>query len=65
VFLSDNATGRVIIQDGGNQTVGDLAAVAPIVSSVKLASPLSIGAKLTVTIKLSDGHDVKARFVAR
>jgi hypothetical protein len=74
LFLSDNAdaplssakaTGRVIIQDGGKQAAVDLAAVEPNILSAKLSAPLSTGAKLAVTIKLSDGHDVKARFVAR
>ena len=74
LFLSDtadaplssaNAMGRVIIQDGGKQAALDLAAAEPNILSAKLAAPLSPGAKLAVTIKLSDGHDVKARFVAR
>jgi hypothetical protein len=54
VFLSDNAntllsptkaTGRVIIQDCCDQAAVDLAAVEQILSSAKLVSPLSIGAK--------------------
>jgi hypothetical protein len=74
LYLSDNddkpissakATGRVIVQDSGKQATVDLAAVEPNILSAKLAAPLSTGAKLAVTIKLGDGHDVKARFVAR
>ena len=74
LYLSDNAdkpissakaTGRAIVQDGGKQVIGELVASEPNVLSTKLAAPLSKGAKLAVTIKLGDGHDVKARFVAR
>jgi hypothetical protein len=74
LYLTDNddkpissakAMGRVIVQDGGKQAAIDLAAVEPNVLSAKLAAPLATGAKLAVTIKLSDGRDVKARFVSR
>ena len=74
LYLSDNAdkplssakaTGRVIVQDGTKQATAELAAVEPNVLTAKLAAPLSAGAKLAVTIKLGDGHDVKARFVVR
>ena len=62
---SAKAAGRVIVQDGGKQATAELVAVEPNVLSAKLAAPLSNGAKIAVTIKLGDGHDVKARFVAR
>lgn len=62
---SAKATGRAIVQDGGKQVIAELVAAEPNVLSTKLAVPLSKGAKLAVTIKLGDGHDVKARFVAR
>ena len=74
LYLTDNddkpissarSTGRIIVQNGGKQAAVDLAAVEPNILNAKLAAPLSTGAKLAVTIKLSDGHDVKARFVAR
>lgn len=29
-----------------------------------MTAPLSTDAKLAITVKLNDGHDVKARFVA-
>lgn len=74
LFLSDNAdkpittakaTGRVIIQDAGTQAAVDLVAAEPNILSAKLAAPIAPGAKLAVSIKLGDGHDVKARFVAK
>ncbi len=61
---SAKATGRAIVQDGGKQAAVVLAAIEPNILNAKLAAPLSSGAKLAVTIKLGDGHDVKARFVA-
>jgi hypothetical protein len=74
LYLSDNddkpissakAIGRIIVQDGGKQAAVDLAAVEPNILTAKLAAPLSPGAKVAVTIKLGDGHDVKARFVTK
>ena len=74
LFLSDTAdkpigsakaTGRVIIQDGGKQATAELAAIEPNILTAKLASPLKAGAKLAITIKLGDGHDLKSRFVAQ
>jgi hypothetical protein len=62
---SANATGRVIVQEGGKQAAVDLAVVEPNILTAKLVAPLLAGAKLAVTIKLGDGHDVKARFVMR
>ena len=74
LFLTDEAdkpisaakaTGRVIIQDGAKQSSADLTVMEPNMLMAKLAAPLSPGAKLAITIKLGDGHDVKARFVAK
>ena len=59
------AIGRVIVQDGAKQSTAELTAMESNMLMAKLAAPLSPGAKLAVTIKLSDGHDVKARFVAK
>lgn len=64
-LTSVKATGRAIIQDGGKQTTLDLVAAEPNMMMGQLGSPLSTGAKLVVSIKLGDGHDVKARFVAK
>jgi hypothetical protein len=74
LYLSDNAdkplssakaTGRVIVQDSGKQVTAELAAIEPNILSAKLAAPITAGVKLAITIKLGDGHDVKARFVAK
>ena len=64
-ITSAKATGRVIAQAGSTPATVDLIPTAPNLMIAKLAAPLSTGAKLAVTIKLGDGHDVKARFVAR
>ena len=74
LFLSDNAdkpissakaTGRAIIQDGAKQSTVDLVATDPNMLTAKLAAPLTAGAKIVISIKLGDGHDVKARFVEK
>ena len=74
LFLADNgdkpiatkdATGRVIVQDGAKQTTVDLVATEPNLMTAKMETPLKVGAKLVVSVKLGDGHDVKARFVAK
>ena len=62
---SKGATGRVIVQDGTAQAMADLTAAEPNQLTAKLAQPLKSGAKLVVSIKLADGHDLKARFVAK
>ena len=64
-IASNGASGRVIIQDGGKQVTADLAAVEPNVLSAKLDAPLAAGAKVVVSAKLADGHDIQARFVAK
>ena len=74
LFLADNgdkpiatkdATGRVIVQDGAKQTTVDLVATEPNLMTAKMETPIKVGAKLVVSVKLGDGHDVKARFVAK
>ena len=65
VHPTTGATGRVIVQDGAAQAIADLSATEPNQMVAKLAKPLSPGAKLVVSLKLADGHDVKARFVAK
>ena len=64
-ITSGKATGRVIVQDGSKQATAELVATTPNLMVAKLSAPLPAGTKLAVTIKLGDGHDVKARFVAR
>jgi hypothetical protein len=62
---SANATGRAIIQDGSKQAAVELIPAEPNVLAATLEGPLAPGVKLVVSIKLGDGHDVKARFVAK
>ena len=74
LFLSDaadkplgtkGASGRLIVQDGAAQSTAELASAEPNQLVANLAGPVKPGAKLVVSIKLGDGHDVKARFVAK
>ena len=64
-LATKGATGRVIVQDGPAQAMVDLTAAEPNQLTAKLAAPVKPGSKLVVSIKLADGHDVKARFVAK
>ena len=61
----DTFGGRVILQDGAAQTMADLTVAKPNQRTAKLAAPVKPGTKLVVSIKLADGHDVKARFVEK
>jgi hypothetical protein len=74
LYLSDNAekpissekaTGRIIIQDSVKQATAEFAAAEPNILSAKLAAPLPTGAKLVVTLKLANGHNLRARFVVQ
>ena len=64
-LATKGATGRVIVQDGTAQAMTDLTAAEPNQLTAKLAAPVKPGSKLVVSIKLADGHDVKARFVVK
>ena len=64
-LATKGATGRVIVQDGSAQAIADLTAAEPNQLTAKLAAPVKPGSKLVVSIKLADGHDVKARFVVK
>lgn len=64
-IASTGATGRVIVQDGGKQVTSNLTPAEPNLLSAKLDAALSTGAKVVVSAKLSDGHDIQARFVAK
>ena len=61
---SAKATGRIVSQAGDKQTNLDLVSTVPNLMVAKLPSPLGKGAKVVISIKLADGHDVKARFVS-
>jgi hypothetical protein len=62
---SKGATGRVIIQDGATNTPVDLMPAEPNLLTAKTAAALTPGAKLVVSAKLSDGHDIQGRFIAK
>jgi hypothetical protein len=64
-IASEGATGRVIVQDGTATATVDLTPAAPNLLTAKATAPLNPGAKLVVSAKLSDGHDIQARFVAK
>ncbi len=57
--------GRAIIQDGGKQVTVDLVSTEPNLMVAKLDAPLKAGAKVVVSCKLADGHEVHSRFVAK
>lgn len=64
-IASKGATGRVVIQDGSKQLTVAVAATEPNLLSAKLEAPLGAGAKVVVSAKLGDGHNLQARFVAK
>ena len=62
---SAKATGRIITQAGSKQGAVELVAIEPNLMTARRPGPVAHGTKLVVSIRLSDGHDVKARFVAQ
>jgi hypothetical protein len=62
---SKGASGRIVVQDGAKPITVELAPVDPNLLSAKLEAPLTAGAKVVVSAKLGDGHDIQARFVAK
>jgi hypothetical protein len=64
-IASKGASGRVIIQSNGASATVDLAPAEPNLLTAMASAPLSAGAKVVVSAKLADGHDVQARFVAK
>ena len=74
LYLSDDkdkpigsmgASGRVVIQAAGKQASVALVPADPNMLTAKLEGPLAAGAKLVVSAKLPDGHDLQARFVVK
>ena len=74
LYLTDNkggpidskgASGRVVILDGGKQTSADLTPVDPNLLTAKLEAAPTPGAKMVLSAKLVDGHELQARFVAK
>jgi hypothetical protein len=64
-IASKGASGRVIIQSNGTSATVDLAPAEPNLLTAKASAPLTADAKVVVSAKLADGHDVQARFVAK
>lgn len=64
-IASNGASGRVVILDGGKQFTADLVPVEPNVLSAKFEAAPAAGAKVVISAKLSDGHDLQARFVVK
>lgn len=64
-IASKGASGRVIVQNAGKQTTMALAPADPNILTAKLDKALPTGSKLVVSAKLSDGHNIEARFVAK
>ena len=62
---SAGAEGKAIVQDGGKAVTVTLTPTEPNVLNGKLETPLAPGAKIVVSGKLSDGHEILARFVAK
>lgn len=74
LYLSDEAeapmpsrgvSGRAVILDGSKQSTTALTPAEPNRLVARLEAPLSPGARVVVTAKLADGHDVVARFVVK
>ncbi len=62
---SKGASGRAVILDGSKQSTVPLAPAEPNILSARLDAPLAPGARVVVSAKLADGHDVLARFVLK
>ena len=64
-ILSKGAEGKAILQDGSKTSTVTLAPAEPNILTGKLEAPLAAGAKVVVSGKLSDGHEILARFVVK
>ena len=64
-IASKGATGRVVVLVGGKQTTVELVAVEPNLLTAKPDAPLGPGARIVVSTRLSDGHEILARFVLK
>lgn len=74
LFLSDSkglpittqgTTGRVVVLDGDKKTSAELTASEPNILSAKLEAQPAAGAKVVVSVRHSDGHELQARFVTK
>lgn len=64
-IASKGASGRVVVLDGSKQASAELAPVEPNMLSAKLEAAPAAGAKVVISAKLSDGHELQARFVTK
>ena len=64
-IASAGAEGKAIVQEGGKASTIALTPVEPNVMTGKLEAPLTAGSKVVVSGKLSDGHEILARFVTK
>lgn len=62
---SAGTSAKAIVQDSGKTVSVALTPAEPNVLTGKLDSALAPGAKIVVSGKLADGHDILARFVAK
>ena len=60
---SKGATGRAVILDGSRQSTVPLAPAEPNKLTGTLEYPLAKGARVVVSARLANGHDLLARFV--
>lgn len=59
---SRGASGRVVVQAGGQTATVALAAAEPNRLVGRLAAPLAAGARLVFTGSMADGHRIQARY---
>jgi hypothetical protein len=62
---SAGAEGKAIIQDSGKSSTVMLTPVEPNLMTGKIETSLGAGAKVVISGKLSDGHEILARFVVK
>lgn len=64
-ITTSGASGRLVIQDAGATTTATLSPAEPNMLTAKAGAPLTPDAKLIVSAKLSDGHELQARFTTK
>lgn len=64
-IASQGATGRAVILAGGKQSTVELKPADPNLMTGTAETSLSAGARLVISTKLRDGHELQARFVLK
>ncbi|RTL64229.1 MAG: hypothetical protein EKK41_21720 [Hyphomicrobiales bacterium] len=64
-IASQGASGRAVILEGSKQATAALTPAAPNKLVAHLDAPLAAGARVVVTAKLADGHEIVVRFVIK